>query len=226
MICAPAFAEVNSYTDQNGNPHFTDETSPSPAARWPGAASHQAVEKETDSNQVGDQIAPEQPTEDNSEDKGNTGNQGDISKNLEDKADTEDQGQSETENQKINEDQTQTDDQTATGATGTQPETTPKGSPSWTKEARQKQNEIDAKKKDLNVRYDSLQEEKAQLGPAPSNDATPEERREYYMKSKTLNDKIGQYQKDYTDTEKQITDFNAKYDPNKAKGEDNTKKGE
>jgi hypothetical protein len=86
---------------------------------------------------------------------------------------------------------------------------TPATDSGWRRLAQQKQQEIDARKKELIQRKQAIEAEKEELGPPPPDDASYEEKNAYFEKTKELNDSIEQYQNDYKAIEKDVETFNA-----------------
>jgi hypothetical protein len=137
-----------------------------------------------------------------------------TSESVEDQEVMENEGQAETqgleEEQVESEDQTQTQDQAETQeeiVSDEQAEQAP-AAENWRTKARDKQKEIDGRKMELNQRYKAIEQEKAQLGKPPADDASPAEKNAYYEKSTKMNEKIAQYQKDYMGLEKEVKTFN------------------
>jgi hypothetical protein len=87
-------------------------------------------------------------------------------------------------------------------------EKTPVGR-SWRVKAREKEKEIESRKVELNQRYKSIQDEKAQLGEPPAEDASSSEKNAYNERINKINEKIVQYQKDSLNLDKDVETFNS-----------------
>jgi hypothetical protein len=79
---------------------------------------------------------------------------------------------------------------------------------SWRATVREEQKKIDARKTELSRRYKTIEAEKAKLGPPPGNNASPAEKTAYNEKVNKVNEKIVQYQTDYTNLEKEVQTLN------------------
>ncbi len=80
---------------------------------------------------------------------------------------------------------------------------------SWRVKAREKKEEIEARKVELNKQYKAIQDEKARLGDPPAENASSSEKNAYNERINQINEKIVQYQKDSLNLDRDVEIFNS-----------------